>query len=65
VSELDADGVTIEYSSPRQLCVLLKGLAEGTAFHYGERAEVEELTCMRRGDALCRFEIRFSRLDGA
>ena len=65
VSELDADGVTIDYSSPRQLCVLLKGLAEGTARHYGERAEIEEVTCMRRGDPVCRFEIRLSPLDGA
>ena len=38
VSELDGDGVSIEYTSPRQLCVLLRGLAEGTARHYGEEA---------------------------
>jgi V4R domain len=65
VSEHGADGVTIDYSSPRQLCVLLRGLAEGTARHYGERAEIEEVTCMRRGDPGCRFEVRLSRLDGA
>jgi hypothetical protein len=58
VSELGGDGVVIDYSSPRQLCVLLRGLAEGTARHYGETATIDELACMRRGDASCRFEIR-------
>jgi len=61
VSELGSDGVTIDYSSPRQLCVLLRGLAEGTARHYGEHSQIEEVTCMRRGDATCRFEVRLSR----
>jgi predicted hydrocarbon binding protein len=57
---LGGDGVVIDYSSPRQLCVLLRGLAEGTARHYGETATIDEVTCMRRGDPLCRFEIRLS-----
>jgi Haem-NO-binding len=60
VSELGEDGVAIDYRSPRQLCVLLRGLAEGTAQHYGETAELEEVTCMRRGDPACRFEVRLS-----
>jgi hypothetical protein len=60
VSELDDDGVAIDYTSPRQLCVLLRGLAEGTASHYGETAQIDEVTCMRRGDPACRFEIRLS-----
>ncbi len=60
MTELDADGVVIDYSSPRQLCVLLRGLAEGTARHYGETAQIEEITCMRRGDPSCRFEVRLS-----
>jgi hypothetical protein len=61
VSELGDDGVTISYTSPRRLCVLLRGLAEGTARHYGETATIDETTCMRRGDPACTFEIRFSR----
>jgi hypothetical protein len=60
VSELGDDGVTISYTSPRRLCVLLRGLAEGTARHYGETATIEEATCMRRGDPACTFEIRLS-----
>jgi Haem-NO-binding len=60
VSELDADGVSIEYSSPRQLCVLLRGLVEGTARHYGETVTIDEVACMRQGAPSCRFEIRLS-----
>jgi predicted hydrocarbon binding protein len=61
VSELGEEGVAIEYTSPRQLCVLLRGLAEGTARYYGEHAEIEEVSCMRRGDSSCRFELRLNR----
>jgi hypothetical protein len=59
VGELGDDGVTIVYSSPRRLCVLLRGLTEGTARHYDEQAELEETTCMLRGDRACTFEVRF------
>jgi hypothetical protein len=63
VSELDGDGVTIEYSSRRRLCVLLRGLAEGTARYYGEAAEIDEASCMQRGDSVCRFEVRLRRVE--
>jgi Haem-NO-binding len=65
VAPLGDDGVSIEYSSPRKLCVLLRGLVEGTARHYGETAEIHEPACMHRGDAACRFEIRFRSNGGA
>jgi Haem-NO-binding len=60
VTELADDAVSIVYSSPRQLCVLLRGLAQGTASHYGEQATITEQTCMRRGDPACFFEVRLS-----
>jgi hypothetical protein len=60
VTELGPDGVAIVYSSPRRLCVLLRGLVIGTARHYGETAAIEETSCMLRGADACRFEIRFS-----
>ena len=44
VSELGADGVAIDYSSPRQLCVLLRGLAEG------DRTPLRGNRAGRRGD---------------
>jgi len=40
--------------------VLLRGLAEGTARHYGEHATFDEVSCMKRGDGLCRLEVRLS-----
>ena len=53
-----ASGVDIDYSSPRQLCVLLIGLVQGTARHYGEEIDVLETACMRRdGVPACRFRV--------
>jgi hypothetical protein len=60
VTELGPDGVAITYTSPRRLCILLRGLVEGTASHYGEDATIAQPTCMHRGDAQCMFEIKFS-----
>jgi hypothetical protein len=60
VTPLGDDGVQINYSSPRKLCVLLRGLVEGTARHYGENVEIAETACMHEGAPGCLFEIRFS-----
>ena len=60
VEEHGPEGVRIVYSSPRRLCLLLRGLVEGTANHYGETAAIDEITCMNRGDASCTFEITLS-----
>jgi hypothetical protein len=57
IEELGPDGVRIVYSSPRRLCVLLRGLVEGTAGHYEESAAIQEATCMHRGDEACTFEV--------
>jgi predicted hydrocarbon binding protein len=62
VSEIGESAVSIVYRSPRRLCTMLRGLVEGTARHYGEDAEIEERTCVHRGDDECRFEILFARL---
>ena len=61
VSEAHDGAVSITYTSPRRLCTLLRGLVEGTARHYREKAHIEELACMDRGDDACRFEVRFGR----
>ena len=60
IDEHGAEGVQIVYSSRRRLCVLLRGLVQGTAEHYGEVATIDEPTCMLRGDAACTFEITLS-----
>jgi predicted hydrocarbon binding protein len=62
VSEIGESAVSIVYSSPRRLCAMLRGLVEGTARHYGESAQIEERTCVHRGDDACRFEVLFARL---
>lgn len=62
VQPLGEDGVRITYASPRRLCVLLSGLLEGTARHYGEVAEATQTACMHDGSAACVFEVTFSRL---
>jgi hypothetical protein len=59
VTPLAEDGVRINYSSPRRLCVLVRGLVDGTASHYGEEADIKETACMHRGDPACVFQIRF------
>ena len=61
VAPLRDDGVQIHYSSPRKLCILLRGLVEGTARHYGEDVQIDESGCMLRGDPACVFEIRFTQ----
>jgi Haem-NO-binding len=60
VAPLGDDGVQITYSSPRKLCVLLRGLVEGTARHYGEKVEIVETACMHDGAPACLCEVRFS-----
>ena len=62
VRDLGEGRVAIDYTSPRHLCTLLRGLVEGTARQYGETTTLEERTCMRRGDAACTFEVSFRPL---
>jgi len=60
VSKLGSNGVLIRYSSPRKLCVLLRGLAQGVVLHFEETATIDETSCMLRGDEACTFEVLFS-----
>lgn len=62
VEPLGDDGVTIVYRSPRRLCALLRGLAEGTSRRFGETTEIVETSCMKRGADACRFEVRLRPL---
>ena len=50
-------GVLVSYTSERGLCKLLEGLVLGTAEHYGEKVDVEEVQCMRHGDPGCVFSV--------
>ena len=59
VTDLGEDGLQILYTSPRRLCVLLRGLVEGTGRIYDETIHVEEPECMLRGDPACRVVLTF------
>lgn len=52
------DELQLVYSSRRRLCTLATGLIRGMARHYGEKIDVEETSCMLRGDPFCSFTIR-------
>ena len=52
---LEFDDVSVTYTSDRGLCDLLEGLLVGTAAHYRESFEIEQTTCMERGDHGCCF----------
>jgi hypothetical protein len=54
------NGLSLIYDSPRQLCTLLWGAIEGAAQRYGQRVQVVEASCMKRGAPVCRFDLRFS-----
>ncbi|MFM1904971.1 MAG: hypothetical protein RLZZ440_2871 [Planctomycetota bacterium] len=46
------------YSSRRRLCPLATGLLHGLARHYGETLDLDETSCMLRGDPFCSFVVR-------
>jgi hypothetical protein len=43
------------------MCSLARGIAVGVAGHYGETIELDEETCMHRGDPSCRIRVRLQR----
>lgn len=55
---LGPDELVIGYDSPRRLCSLAKGIIRAAAHHYDETIELDERTCMLRGDARCEIEVR-------
>jgi predicted hydrocarbon binding protein len=48
-----AEVVEVHYVSPRRLCAVARGIMHGLATHFHERLDIEEPTCMLRGDAAC------------
>ncbi len=56
----ERDGETItHYASPNRHCTLYRGLAEWVAGYYGERVEVSEAHCQKRGDAECEIHVKY------
>lgn len=59
-TRVSADVVVIDYTSPRRLCSVAKGIARGVANHYGETIVIEEPACMLKGAAACRLTVRLA-----
>jgi hypothetical protein len=55
----DHNHMILTYDSGRKLCSLLDGCIHGSADRFGEKAFTREHACMKRGDPVCRFEVRF------
>lgn len=55
----DHNHMILTYDSTRKLCSLLEGCIYGAAERFGERAHVREFSCQKKGDAVCRFEVKF------
>jgi hypothetical protein len=55
----DHNHMLLTYDSKRKLCALLNGCIYGSADRFGEKVQTHELSCMKRGDPVCRFEVRF------
>lgn len=51
------------YTSRRRLCGLATGLLRGLARHYGEAVDIEEPSCLLRGDPFCSFVIRTTPIE--
>jgi hypothetical protein len=51
--------MVLTYDSGRKLCSLLEGCIHGAAERFGEQVAVRELSCMKKGAAVCRFEVKF------
>ena len=48
-----SDEILVSYTSSRQLCALVVGIARGVANYYGEEIDIREASCVSRGDAKC------------
>lgn len=57
--ELSDGRLRIHYRSERRLCLVLEGLILGVGLTFGERLEVVEIACMKKGDAVCTMEVTF------
>ena len=57
VSRVSPTEVVIEYSSPRRMCAVARGIAQGVADHYGERVTITDRACMLRGDPSCLISV--------
>jgi len=58
IERINTDNIVITYTSPRQICGLALGIAQGLADQFGEQVEITEDHCMLLGDPACKIEIQ-------
>lgn len=58
-TDAEDGGLIMRYDSPRGLCALAEGYAQGAGAHYGERLAFDHIQCKHRGDAECLCRITF------
>ena len=63
-SDTPDGGLRIGYNSSRKLCALAHGFIEGAAGQFQEKAEVEHVSCMNKGDERCDLVVRTSAMAG-
>lgn len=59
--EPSSDSLIINYSSPRKLCALAKGLIRGASEYYKTPITVNETICLLHGNDHCRIEVGFGK----
>jgi len=50
----------MRYTSERKLCLLVEGLIEGVAAHYGAPIRHRQRQCMLEGAPFCEYELEFA-----
>lgn len=55
----DHNHMVLTYDSQRKLCTLLIGCIHGAAERFGEKVYIRELSCLKKGDPVCRIEVLF------
>ena len=61
IHDLNDGRIGLTYRSPRKMCRLAHGFIEGAADHFGDRVEIEHLSCMLESHPACRLALRWSR----
>lgn len=57
--DLSDTQLVMNYQSKRQMCALVEGLIQGVAKHFNTEIQCEHTKCIKRGDELCEFDLRF------
>jgi predicted hydrocarbon binding protein len=56
--------LVVHYKSSNQLCGLYQALARCIIAHFGDKATIDEVRCMKNGDPECEIHIRWPKAGG-